>query len=196
MMALAVRSSKRTEGSQSEQGPQGEQGIQGEQGPQGDPGSSSVLGFYRVESQVMIPANSGGGDTTAHCNFGDVLTGGGYRTLGLDGEEEIGVPGAFANIVFSQRSRSLWRRSVCRDAELRYRYRLYLRGGIHLRRPHPISYKTLYLQIKPLDPGGFCVAPQPAAVEVGRPLRIDSGYILKKQLNSIVIFGIGIGINK
>jgi hypothetical protein len=59
--------------------------IQGEQGPQGEPGPAGVLGFYTVQSEALIPGFSEGfrtiEETTARCNLGDKVTGGGHRYI-------------------------------------------------------------------------------------------------------------------
>ncbi|MGB7876906.1 MAG: hypothetical protein WBL25_21185 [Anaerolineales bacterium] len=52
---------------------------------QGEPGAAGVLGFYTVTSEVDVPGNSLNFATTARCDFGDVVTGGGYRYLDDEG---------------------------------------------------------------------------------------------------------------
>jgi len=65
------------------EGPQGPAGPQGPVGPQGPPG---VLTFYVVtEINDSIPAYSEG-DAYAYCDFGDLATGGGYRSIGMSSE--------------------------------------------------------------------------------------------------------------
>jgi len=66
-------------GPQGATGPQGETGAQGDAGPQGPESEPGVLGFYRVESEVVEP--DGFFTATATCDAGDVATSGGFRAV-------------------------------------------------------------------------------------------------------------------
>ena len=68
--------------------------IQGEQGPPG------VLGFYTITSEVNVPSQSLNFGTTARCDLGDVVTGGGYHYVDYeDGvKSEVGVGGVVAMV--------------------------------------------------------------------------------------------------
>jgi hypothetical protein len=48
---------------------------------QGEPGPVGVLGFYTVTSEVEVPGTSLGFGTTARCDIGDVVTGGGHHYI-------------------------------------------------------------------------------------------------------------------
>ena len=54
---------------------------------QGEPGPAGVLGFYTVTSERDVPGFSGGFGTTARCDLGDAVTGGGYRYLDDEGDQ-------------------------------------------------------------------------------------------------------------
>jgi hypothetical protein len=57
---------------------------------QGEPGPAGVLGFYTVTSEVEVPGISFGERTTARCDIGDSVTGGGSHYLSLPNRQEFG----------------------------------------------------------------------------------------------------------
>ena len=68
---------------------------------QGEPGPAGMLGFYTVTSEVEVPGSSVGFGTTARCDIGDVVTGGGYHYIlyenGEKGDVGFNSNGAVTN---------------------------------------------------------------------------------------------------